>query len=212
MQHNVGSLPDHGRPIPQETWDRQYREGTWKNLDSIDQFAHYMVITGYVYYLFESPKILDVGCGQGRLAELLALSSFKSYLGIDFSAEAIRRARLREENHVRFRVADLNEWSPSGRFSVIIFCESLNYAIHPISTLLRFAHALEKSGVIIVSLYRHRNHGRIWRNAERYFRTVDSTTAINQNGKRWDIRVLRQTPIRTKQSVRSPGPPWRSLD
>ncbi len=192
MHHIRGVLPDHGRPIPQETWDRQYREGAWEGLDSIDEFAHYMVIAGYVYNFFESPKILDVGCGRGRLVEVLALFSFKSYLGIDLSAEAIRRARLREENHMRFHVADLNEWNPPARFSVIIFCESLNYAIHPVSTLVRYAHALERNGAFIVSLYRHRNHGRIWKNAEGYFRTADSTTVINHKGEAWDIRVLRQ--------------------
>jgi 2-polyprenyl-3-methyl-5-hydroxy-6-metoxy-1,4-benzoquinol methylase len=198
MQYVLGTLPDHGRPIPRETWDRQYREGTWEDLDSIDQFAHYMVIAGYVHYFCKSPKILDVGCGRGRLAELLALSSFKSYLGIDFSAEAIKRARLRGGNHIRFRVADLNEWNPSGRFSVIIFCESLNYAIRPTSTLLRYAQALEKNGAFIVSLYRHRNHGRIWKNAERCFHVANSTTIINHKGEIWDVRVLRQMQRRTK--------------
>ena len=197
MRSNLGPLRDRGRPIPRETWDRQYREGTWGNLGSIHQLAHYMVIVGYVHHLFESPKILDVGCGQGRLAELLAPSSFKSYLGIDFSAQAIRQARLRAETHMRFRVADLNEWNPSGQVSVIIFCESLNYAIHPVSTLLRYARALEKTGAIIVSLYRHRNHRRIWKNAERYFQIAASTTIINHKGETWDVRVLRHPQTRT---------------
>ena len=169
-----------------------------ERLDSIDEFAHYMVIAGYVHYLFESPTILDVGCGPGRLAELLAPFSFTSYLGIDLSTEAIKRARLREQTRARFRVVDLNEWNPRGRFSVIIFCESLNYAIHPVTTLLRYGRALERNGAIIVSLYRHRNHGRIWRNADRYFRTADSTTVVNRQGEAWDSRVLRRMPTREK--------------
>jgi len=197
MRYMAGTLPNHGRPVPRETWDRQYRAGAWESLDSIDEFAHYMVIAGYVHYLFESPTILDVGCGQGRLVELLAAFSVKSYLGIDLSTEAIKQAQLREQHHTRFRVADLNEWNPTRRFSVIVFCESLNYAVHPVSTLLRYARTLERNGAIIVSLYRHRNHGRIWKNAERHFRTADSTTVINHKGQTWDIRVLRQMPIRT---------------
>jgi trans-aconitate methyltransferase len=160
-------------------------------LDSIDEFAHYMVIAGYVHYLFKSPTILDVGCGQGRLAELLAAFSITRYLGVDLSAEAIRHARRRIRPPARFRVADLNAWHPPGRFSVIVFCESLNYASHPVSTLVRYARALEPDGAIIVSLLRHRNHGRIWKNAARYFRTADSTTVINPKGATWDIRVLR---------------------
>jgi len=195
MRSSLGRLADHGRPVPRETWDRQYRDGTWEWLDSMDEFAHYMVVAGYVHYLFKSPTILDVGCGQGRLAELLAAFSITRYLGIDLSAEAIRQARRRMRTPARFRVADLNTWHPPGRFSVIVFCESLNYAVHPVSTLVRYARALERDGAIIVSLVRHRNHGRIWKNAARYFRTADSTTVINSKGATWDIRVLRPAPL-----------------
>ena len=191
MRYVAGTRLDHGRPVPRETWDRQFLDGSWKWLDSIDEFAHYMVIAGYVRFLFASPTILDVGCGQGRLAELLAPFSFERYLGIDLSAEAIKRARRRSVTHARFRVADMNEWNPPGRFSVIVFCESLNYALHPVSTLVRYARALERDGAIIASLYRHRNHVRIWKNAARYFRTADSTTVINPKGAAWDIQVLR---------------------
>lgn len=195
MRHSPGMFADRGRSLPWETWDRQFRDGSWEWLDSIDEFAHYMVIAGYVRWLFASPTILDVGCGQGRLAELLATFSIPRYFGIDLSAEAIQQARRRMRTPARFRVADMNAWDPPEQFSVIVFCESLNYAIRPASTLLRYARALKRNGAIIVSLVRHRNHGRIWRNAARYFRTVDSTTVINLQGATWDIRVLRPLPI-----------------
>jgi 2-polyprenyl-3-methyl-5-hydroxy-6-metoxy-1,4-benzoquinol methylase len=198
MRQIAETLPDHGRPVPQEAWDRQYREGAWESLNSIDEFAHYMVIAGYVYYFFESPTILDVGCGQGRLAELLAPSSFKSYLGIDLSTEALKRARSLEQPHATFRLADLNVWKPPRQYSVIVFCESLNYAVHPVTTLLRYARRLKRNGAVIVSLYRHRNHGRIWKNAERHFETAHSTTVINPKGETWDVRLLRPLPIRTE--------------
>ncbi|HSD51585.1 MAG TPA: class I SAM-dependent methyltransferase [Candidatus Methylomirabilis sp.] len=190
MRSSLGRLADYGRPVPRETWDRQYRDGTWEWLGSIDEFAHYMVVAGYVRYLFASPTILDVGCGQGRLAELLAAASLTRYLGIDLSTEAIQVARRRVRTRARFRVADLNKWHPPGQFSVIVFCESLNYAIHPVSTLVRYAQALKRNGAIIVSLVRHRNHERIWTNAARHFHTADSTTVINPQGATWDICLL----------------------
>lgn len=184
-------LGDHGRVIPREVWDRQYRQGVWESLDSIDESGHYMVIAGYIHHLFVSPTVLDVGCGPGRLGELVEALACKSYLGIDLSPEAIKQARRRATTHVRFRVADLNRWNPPRRFSAIVFCESLNYAARPASTLARYASALEPEGVLIVSLYRHRNHGRIWKNVAREFTILDGTTVTNRKQQTWDIKVLR---------------------
>lgn len=198
MQHAARRLSDYGRAVPQETWDRQYREGAWEFLGSIGELAHYMVIAGYVHYLFKSPTILDLGCGQGRLLEYLAAFPFKSYLGIDLSSEAIQQADLRRRKNARFRVADFDTWTPPQRSSVIVFCESLNYATHPVSALLRYAGALEENGAIIVSLYQHPNHGKIWKSADKHFTSVDSTSVTNHKGKTWDIKVFQQRPNGTK--------------
>lgn len=194
------SRSDYGRPLPAERWDRQYREGALDFLDSIDELAHYAVIAGYVQVLFEAPAVLDIGCGHGRLVQLLAPLGFRRYVGIDLSREAIARARRTGPANARFHVADFDQWRPTGRFSVIVFCESLNYAKHPAAALLRYAHALEPGGAIIVSLYRHPNHPRIWRNVERHFRVVDATTVRNRKGQRWDIRVLREMPGRREEA------------
>ncbi|HSB82436.1 MAG TPA: class I SAM-dependent methyltransferase [Candidatus Methylomirabilis sp.] len=188
------TLRDYGRAIPREVWDRQYRQGAWESLDSIHESGHYMVIAGYIHHLFVSPTVLDVGCGPGRLGGLVKALACKSYLGIDLSPEAIKQARRRTTTHARFRVADLNQWNPSGRFSAIVFCESLNYAARPASTLVRYARALEPEGVLIVSLCRHRNHGRIWKNVAREFTILDVTTVTNRKQQTWDIKVLRPRP------------------
>lgn len=166
----------------------------------MDELGHYMVIAGYIRHLFVAPTVLDVGCGPGRLGELVQAFACKSYLGIDLSPEAIKQARLRATIHARFRVADLNEWNPPGRYSAIVFCESLNYATRPASTLVRYARALEPAGVLIVSLYRHRNHGRIWRHVARGFAILDVTTVTNRKQQTWDVKVLRQ------RSKRGPRP------
>lgn len=202
---------DYGRPLRPETWDRQYREGTLDFLDSLGELAHYAVTAGYVRFLFKSPTILDVGCGHGRLIELLEAFPFKSYVGIDLSPEAIRRARLRPRKNARFHVADLDEWEPAGSFTVIVFCESLNYAKHPVAALLRYARALEGNGAIIVSLYRHRNHGRIWRNIDRFFSTVDATSVRNRKRQTWNIRVLQARIAAPPSGLIAPRPAGASF-
>ena len=202
LAHAAMTPTDHGRPVPQGTWDRQYRDGAFEFLDSIDELAHYVIVAAYVHYLFTSPTILDVGCGHGRLVEILKGFPFKRYHGIDISSEAIRRAERGATRKTTFEVADIDAWEPPHPFDVIVFCESLNYARHPVSTLLRYASALDQNGAIIVSLYRHRKPGgigkRTWRNAESSFGIVDATTVTNRKGQTWDIKVLRAKPKGTK--------------
>ncbi len=194
MESRLQPGGDHGRHIPQETWDRQYCAGAWEHLASRSERAHYLAIAGYVQALRARPAILDVGCGPGHLAELMARGRGTRYFGIDLSDEAIRRARHRALAWMQFHVADLDTWTPPGRFSLIIFCESLSYARHPLTTLLRYAQALKPDGALIVSMYQHRNHRRIWRNAERYFETAAATSCTNHRGQFWDVRVFRRRP------------------
>lgn len=187
---------DHGRPVPVARLDRKYRRGGFRFLDSLEELGHYLIVAGYIRRLFASPAILDVGCGDGRLAELLDGCRVARYRGIDLSAEAIRRARERGIPHMTFEVADLNTWEPPEQYDVIVFCESLSYAAHPAHTLHRYARALAPAGAFVVSLYRHRAPGALWRqtwrNAGRFFETVDAMTVANRQGQVWDVKVLRE--------------------
>ncbi len=89
----------HGLPVATEVFERQYKEGFWNFLNSIDELANYMVAVGYVQHfaknLDDAPRLLDIGCGHGNLAELLSGYKYKSYLGLDVSEEAVTPGSLR---------------------------------------------------------------------------------------------------------------------
>jgi SAM-dependent methyltransferase len=182
----------YGRTLPQATWDLQYKQGDWEHLFSIDELAHYMVIAGYMQHLFESPRVLDVGCGPGRLLQLLSAFRFQSYLGIDLSAEAVSKAAGLGITKARFEVADFERWRPAELFDVMIFNESLYYAQRPLQVLSAFAECLDEGGLLVLSLCRYGNHGIIWKNVEAQFEALDSTTVENSKAQLWDIKVLRK--------------------
>jgi 2-polyprenyl-6-hydroxyphenyl methylase/3-demethylubiquinone-9 3-methyltransferase len=188
-------MEDAGRAVSAAAWDQEYRRGKWQCLDAPAERGHYLAVADCLRRYAPLPAILDAGCGHGRLLELLPPGSFRSYLGIDFSGEAIARASRLETARARFRVADLNCWRPRRRFSVIVFCESLNYLIHPVAALCRYARALEPNGAIVVSLYQHPRHETIWRGAARRFETLHAAVVRARRRHRWDVALLRPKPV-----------------
>jgi 2-polyprenyl-3-methyl-5-hydroxy-6-metoxy-1,4-benzoquinol methylase len=73
--------------------------------------------------------VLDVGCGDGLLAQRLAAVS-RSVTGIDPDAAAIGRAadRLASHRHVTVSQADFEEYQPGAhRFDLITFVASLHH-------------------------------------------------------------------------------------
>jgi SAM-dependent methyltransferase len=181
----------YGRPISKAAWEAKHTPKYWGFLSSVDEMAHYMVIVGYIHHLQASPRILDVGCGPGRLLELLTPSRFDSFTGIDLSSEAIKQAHGLGIGKARFAVADFEEWEAPGRFDTIVFNESLYYARRPVDTLARYGCALADNGLLLVSMVRYGNHGVIWRQIERRFTAVHATAVETDRGQAWDIKVLR---------------------
>lgn len=181
----------YGKPLPKDTLESQYHEGYFASMDTIDELSHYMVIVGYIHRLHQSPAILDVGCGPGYLVDLLSAFGFKSYLGMDLSSTAIKRAESLSIMNARFEIADYQEWEASDRFDIIIFNESLVYAKRPVDIVLRYGGWLKENGSIIISMYRYGYHGAIWRSLNKCFAVTNSTTVKNQQGQVWDIKVLR---------------------
>jgi len=179
-----------GRSAPVDTWDRQYRTGHWDNFETANEMPRYAVIASYIRGRGPGSSILDVGCGYGRLVDELHSGAVGRYVGIDLSAEAVRRAQSRASATVSFAVGDFGSCQLDETFDVVVFNDTLYYADHPTSTLDRFAAKLNPDGVLIVAMYRHRNTMVIWKAIEQRFAVLDRFEVKNGIGEVTDIRSI----------------------
>ncbi len=170
-------------------WDREYRDGAWKFLESIGSLAGHASILGYCQFL-DPDTILDVGCGAGALAAKLKILPFRSYLGIDMSREAIAQATAHEDRRTLFAAGTADAFIPHGRFDVIIFNQCVNYLADPAGTLARYARFLNPDGRIIVSLFDTARARAAWPLVEKHLIVEDAMTYIQAQG-RGTTKVLR---------------------
>lgn len=66
-----------GRPTAKDVLEEQYDTGGWKHLDSLPEMAPCIMVAGYIRHLFDRPRLLDIGCGHGRLGRLLNASGMR---------------------------------------------------------------------------------------------------------------------------------------
>lgn len=173
------------------SWDKEYASGGWDRLDSSDELARYAAILGYVTRLAPRPAVLDVGCGTGKLLELLGRIELSRYLGVDISSEAVQRARATIDHPAAtFEVGSAETYRPSDTFDAIVFNEVAYYLRDPARVLLGYAEKLGPSGMLIVSMFQCPPASWAWRKLGRSFVTADAIQVKNRLGRRWNIRVL----------------------
>ena len=176
--------------VSAETWDRQYRAGSWDYLDRIDNLGGQLTVFGYCQYLAPG-SILDVGCGAGLLAKKLKVLPYRRFLGIDLSAEAITEAReAHGDARTTFIVADAEKFAPESSFDVIVFNQCLYYLSDPLDVIRRYGRFLDGSGRMIVSLYDCSRSRAVWSLIDDHVDVEDSMTVI-QAGGRTTTKILR---------------------
>jgi SAM-dependent methyltransferase len=98
-----------------------------------------------------SYRVLDAGCGYGRIAPLIC-PHVQSYVGVDYSSKAIEEARRNAPSNAVFRVGDMLE--VTGVFDLIFMVgieSSLHYRRHLVIDHLR--SLLDPDGWIVIFEY-----------------------------------------------------------
>ena len=93
-------------PLGKEAWEEQYRRGSWDFMRRLDEVARYSVIAGYLHHLKPGGSVLDVGSGEGLLADHLRPLGYSRFLGVDLSEAAIAQAAGRRDATTAFAAAD----------------------------------------------------------------------------------------------------------
>lgn len=91
--------------------------------------------------------VVDLGCGPGNLTALLANRwPGASVTGLDSSAEMIAAARERDDDRVRFDVADLRDWTPTEPVDVLVSNATLQWVDGHLDLLPALVAAVRPGG------------------------------------------------------------------
>ena len=156
-----GALLSYGpSPLKKLFWDSEYLSGKWNFNDETASDSVYPPLEKYA----RNGSILDLGCGSGNTANEMAVSAYRTYLGVDISEPALRKARRWTEQSGRadknsFAQGDLLSYVPTQRFDVILFRESIYHIpLGKVKAVLgRYSKYLRDGGVFIVRLFTSEN-------------------------------------------------------
>ena len=127
-----------------------------------------------VKHMLRAPSLLDIGCGNGTLAEALAAQSFNGrYLGLDLSQDLLDCAAARmgekEQGKFKFRQADLSDpgWLQGiapGSFNWLVSFAVLHHLPGEHlrrQTVKAFARLVSPQGCVAVSVWQWFNSPRL---------------------------------------------------
>ena len=182
-----GYVPERFRPAD---WDRLFETGAYDRLSSGPERARYSLIVGHCEVL-RLRSILDVGCGQGVLAERLKRLDYDRYAGLDISPAAIEQAqRERPDPRNTYLVADAAGFETEARFELIVFNECLYYMEDPAAVVRRYLRFLEPGGRLIVSMYDTLRSSTVWPLLD-MLATEESTQIRSEGIAGWTIKLMR---------------------
>jgi len=111
-------------------------------------------------YLAGKRRVLDAGCGNGRVTALLRRHSNPAHtqvVGIDLVAADVARANLGEQPNIAFYEKDLlGDLSDLGKFDFIYCQEVLHHTADPKRAFLNLCDQLAPDGEIAIYVYKQK--------------------------------------------------------
>jgi SAM-dependent methyltransferase len=104
---------------------------------------------------FKGARVIDIACGDGRLARELVLRGAAEIAAIDLSDVALTIARRRNAelaDRLSFRQGDIECIPlPSDSFDVAFCCETLEHVLHPVIALRELGRVLTPGGLLVLT-------------------------------------------------------------
>jgi len=97
-------------------------------------------------------KVLDVGCGAGRLGAVLQQEKGCTVYGVDISAAAVAEARTVLHAVEKMDIEHESVPFVDDRFEVVIFSDVLEHLVDPEAAVKKFLPFLDREGVVVASI------------------------------------------------------------
>lgn len=131
-----------------DSWNTQRRSGVLER-SSIPGQLGTVILREVASLGLEEPRIVEIGCGTGWLAEQLAGHS--SYLGLDLSPKAIEEARARVPG-ARFSAADIHDWDVQDeRFDLALMVDAISCFRDQDLAVRKVFQMVEPGGYLVLS-------------------------------------------------------------
>jgi len=169
--------------IKSRIWNEEFSMGKWDYLytgGGVENPTENTVLSLVEKYC-QGGSILDVGCGMGDTGLKIDVNKYRYYMGLDISQVAVEKAidicrsdALRKTKN-DFVVGDSAIYTPSRKYNVILFKESLYYINRFLrrKVLNRYTTYLKKDGVVIVRLCDRERFKNIERMIGKHFRVIE---------------------------------------
>ena len=111
-------------------------------------------------YLSKKKRILDAGCGNGRVTALLneCSSSSTQLMGVDLVSSEVARENFKEIDNVIFKKANLlDELSGLGHFDFVYCQEVLHHTSNPYKAFENLCQLLLDDGEIAIYVYKKKS-------------------------------------------------------
>ena len=118
----------------------------FSDLDQLHHMLDLVELTG-------GSHVLDIGCGNGKIAEYVSLRTGAHVTGIDYVPEAIEQAQRRTQrkhDRLRFEVGDIQTLRLEDKFDLILSIDSIFFGSDLFSTVYRLAGMLAPAGRLAV--------------------------------------------------------------
>lgn len=106
----------------------------------------------------EVRRLLDIGCGSGRLGELLKQRQVVEVTGLELNPGAAIRARKRLDRVLELDVEHANTEFSVGAFDCVVCADVLEHLREPADTLAKIRRWLVPGGHLVISVPNVRHH------------------------------------------------------
>jgi ubiquinone/menaquinone biosynthesis C-methylase UbiE len=159
----------HRRPVmlSTETRSREAYEGWHRSVESDAAAAespwHDLVASQLSPALFETARVLEIGCGRGEFVRRLvdSLGAPRLFVAADFAGSAVQLGRRRMRQHgdgarargrVSWAVASIQDIPLADRtFDIVISCETIEHVVDPVKALREIHRVLRPGGTLLLT-------------------------------------------------------------